>query len=85
MNIVPIRDLKDTSKIENLCSETKAPVFITKNGYGKLVIMDIETFERLMRNVYEAKKVNEGIEEVENDNVKDGKEVIDALKQKYGF
>ena len=39
MKIVPMRDLKDTVKIENMCSETKAPVFVTKNGYGKLVVM----------------------------------------------
>ena len=58
MKIVPMRDLKDTVKIENMCSETKAPVFVTKNGYGKLVVMDIECFERLMNDVYEAKAIN---------------------------
>ena len=33
MQIIPMRDLKDTVKIEQLCSEN-GQVFVTKNGYG---------------------------------------------------
>ena len=85
MKIVPMRDLKDTVKIENMCSETKAPVFVTKNGYGKLVVMDIECFERLMNDVYEAKTINEGLKDLENDKTKDGNLVLNEMKAKYGF
>ena len=85
MQIVPMRDLKDTVRIENLCAETKSPVFITKNGYGKLVIMDIETFERLMNNAFEARLINEGIEDLDAGNIKDGQLVVEDLKKKYGF
>jgi PHD/YefM family antitoxin component YafN of YafNO toxin-antitoxin module len=85
MQIVPMRDLKDTVKIENMCSETKAPVFVTKNGYGKLVVMDIECFERLMKDVYEAKAINEGLKDLENDKTKDGNLVLNEMKAKYGF
>ena len=85
MQIVPMRDLKDTVKIENMCSETKAPVFVTKNGYGKLVVMDIECFERLMNDVYEAKAINEGLKDLANDKTKDGNLVLNEMKAKYGF
>jgi PHD/YefM family antitoxin component YafN of YafNO toxin-antitoxin module len=85
MQIVPMRDLKDTVKIENMCSETKAPVFVTKNGYGKLVVMDIECFERLMKDVYVAKAINEGLKDLENDKTKDGNLVLNEMKAKYGF
>jgi len=85
MQIVPMRDLKDTVRIENMCSETKAPVFVTKNGYGKLVVMDIECFERLMKDVYEAKAINEGLKDLENDKTKDGNLVLNEMKAKYGF
>ena len=80
-----MRDLKDTVKIENMCVESQAPVFVTKNGYGKLVVMDIAYFEKLVNQIYEAKIVNEGIAEAKANNVKDGKEVLEELKQKYGF
>jgi hypothetical protein len=47
MNIVPMRDLKNTTKIEALCKETKEAVFVTKNGYGALVVMDMDLYEDL--------------------------------------
>ena len=39
MNIIPMRDLKSTVEIEKLCAESCEPVFVTKNGYGRLVVM----------------------------------------------
>ena len=85
MQIVPMRDLKDTVKIEALCTETKAPVFVTKNGYGKLVVMDLECFERLLNQAYEAKAINEGLADLDAGKTIDGKLVKEELKKKYGF
>ena len=85
MTIVPMRDLKDTVKIENLCAETMAPVFVTKNGYGKLVVMDLQCFERLLNKVYEAKIINDGLSDLEEGKVVDGKSVKEEIKGKYGF
>ena len=45
MEIVPMRDLKNTVHIEKLCKDN-GKVFVTKNGYGRLVVMDIESFNR---------------------------------------
>ena len=78
-----MRDLKDTVKIETLCSETKGPVFVTKNGYGKLVVMDIECFEKLIRQAYEAKLVNEALDSYEKNETTDGNKVLEELKLKY--
>ncbi len=85
MQIVPMRDLKDTVKIEKMCTTSKAPVFVTKNGYGKLVVMDMECFERLMHQAYEAKNIKEGLTDLKDRKTIDGKDVIDEIKQKYGF
>ena len=85
MCIVPMKDLKDTTRIETMCEETQSPVFVTKNGYGKLVVMDIECFERIMNKAYEAKLIHEGIEDAENGRVSDGKSVLAEMEKKYGF
>lgn len=85
MQIIPMRDLKDTVKIENMCTTSKAPVFVTKNGYGKLVVMDMECFERLMQQAYEAKIINEGLTDLKAKKTIDGKDVLDEMRQKYGF
>ncbi len=37
---------KNYNEISALCKATKEPVFLTKNGEGDLVVMDIETFSR---------------------------------------
>ena len=54
-HIVPIRDLKNTTSISNLCHETSEPIFVTKNGYGDMVIMSMETFEKsvFLNNLHE--------------------------------
>ena len=80
-----MRDLKDTVEIERRCAEANGPVFVTKNGYGRLVVMDIEYFEKAMGKLYEAKMLNEGIADIENGNLTDGDTVKNKLAEKYGF
>ena len=44
--IIPIKDLKNTSEISEMCHKTDEPIYVTKNGYGDMVIMSLETFEK---------------------------------------
>ena len=54
--IVPVRDLKDTNRISELCNSENRPIFITKNGYGDMVIMSMACYEQSMgRNAVYAK------------------------------
>jgi len=45
--IRPITDLRNTTEISELCHTRREPIFITKNGYGDLVVMSMETYEDL--------------------------------------
>lgn len=45
--IRPITDLRSTNAISELCHQSKEPVFITKNGYGDMVIMSMDTYEKM--------------------------------------
>lgn len=85
MQIIPMRDLKNTVEIERRCAEENGPVFVTKNGYGRLVVMDIEYYERTMQKMYEAKVVMDGIQDAKSGLVEDGKDVIKNIKDKYGI
>lgn len=78
-----MRDLKDTTKIEKLCVEEQEPIFVTKNGYGKLVIMDIEYFNRVFGDLYIASALQKGLNEYERGETIDGEECFRILKQKY--
>lgn len=47
MNIRPSAAIRQNyNEIAQLCRDTKAPVYLTKNGEGDLVVMDIESFTR---------------------------------------
>lgn len=62
-NIIPITDLRNTTEISKLCHDAKEPIYVTKNGYGDLVIMSTETLE-----IYETKlkDLQESIQQMED-------------------
>ena len=81
--IIPIRDLKNTSEISDLCHSNEEPVFITKNGYGDMVIMSIETYEKtmFMNDVY--KKLENAEKSVASGDVQDALESLKSIREKY--
>ena len=82
---MPMRDLKNTVEVEKKCIEANGPVFVTKNGYGRLVVMDLDYYEQIMRQIYEAKQVNEGLVDIESGRVIDGDSVKQRIAEKYGL
>ena len=57
--IRPITDLRNTNEISDICHARREPIFITKNGYGDLVVMSIETYEAMMENVAQDTAISE--------------------------
>jgi len=83
--IKPITDLRNTNEISEICNELKEPVFITKNGYGDLVIMSIETYERQLALVDLYKKLAEAEKEIsEGLPLLEGEEVFKKMRAKHG-
>jgi prevent-host-death family protein len=39
------------NEISNLCKKSGEPVYLTKNGEGDLVVMDIKTFEKRQQDL----------------------------------
>ena len=46
--IRPITDLRNTTEISALRHAKREPLFMTKNGYGDLVVMSIEMYEKML-------------------------------------
>lgn len=47
MTIYPSAKIRQNyNEVSEECKRTKEPIFLTKNGEGDLVVMDIETFNR---------------------------------------
>ena len=83
--IIPIRDLKNTTKISDMCHNEEEPVFVTKNGYGDMVIMSMETYEKtlFMNDIYN--KLGEAEKSIEKGDVMDGFESLRAIREKNGL
>ena len=58
INIRPVSDLRNHfPEIEETVIASNAPVFLTKNGYGTMVLMSIDQYEKLANNL--EKKLDE--------------------------
>lgn len=82
--IVPISHLKSTSEISERCHSAREPIFITKNGYGDMVLMSMENYERMVRMA----KIYEELEELECQmeagQTMNAREHLASVREKYG-
>lgn len=80
--IRPISDLRNNfTDISRIVHETEEPVFLTKNGYGDMVVMSMESYERKLfeSEIYFKLKEAE-LEAKTTDKRYTHKEVLDDLK-----
>lgn len=49
--IISIKNLKNTSGISDMCHKPDGSVYITKNGYGGMVVVDMEIYESAIRQL----------------------------------
>lgn len=81
--IIPIKDLKKTSEISKLCKTVGEPVFITKNGYGDMVIMSMELYEQKMYMLEAYSKLAAANEQVKLGKVLPADDGLESLRKKY--
>lgn len=80
--IRPSADLRNNyNEISQFCHEYAEPVFITKNGKGDLVVLSIETYERLCGKFELYNLLNEGLQAEKSGNVKPFDDVINNLRK----
>lgn len=82
--IRPITDLRNTNEISDICHTKNEPVFITKNGYGDLVVMSIETYEKMIETGETDMAIREAESEYEaGGELIDARTAINSLRRKY--
>ena len=75
INIRPVSDLRNKyPEIEELVLKEDEAVYLTKNGYGSMVVMSIEKYSKLIEgkeyNEYIENELDEADREAENPNAK---------------
>lgn len=82
--IMPIKDLRNTTEISNIAHKEQEPIFITKNGYGDLVVMSIETYEQIVETQTIDNAISEAEEEYEATGILlDARETLASLRRKH--
>ena len=78
--IIPIKDLKNTSEISEMCHKAEEPIYVTKNGYGDMVIMSMETYESTMKKIAMYRDIEISEKQIEEGKVKDARAALRDIK-----
>ena len=84
--IRPVSDLRNNfAEISKTVHETAQPVFLTKNGYGDMVVLSMEAFQNMQLESAVYFKLLEAEREAEHTNKRySSKEVLKAMKGAIG-
>lgn len=83
--IIPIKDLKDTAAISARCAASTEPIFVTKNGYGDMVVMSMDVYNRTMAQIDLYNKLKIAEKELEEGKGIPFAEFEKTLREKYGL
>lgn len=82
--IIPVTDLQNVEEVVELCHQSRGPVFLTKDGYGTLVLMEIGNYERLVTASSLAGDLLDAEKEAEEkETLADAGEALTELRRKY--
>ncbi len=87
MNMIrPVSDLRNNfAEISKTVHETAKPVFLTKNGYGDMVVLSMEAYENLQFESEVYFKLKEAEREAElTDTRYSSKDVLKAMRDAIG-
>ncbi|MDR2940506.1 MAG: type II toxin-antitoxin system Phd/YefM family antitoxin [Clostridiales bacterium] len=87
MNVIrPVSDLRNNfAEISKIVHETAQPVFLTKNGYGDIVVLSMEAFQNLQFESEIYYKLQEAEREANHTDKRfSSKEVLNAMKDAIG-
>lgn len=83
--IIPIKELKNTAEISERCHASNEPIFITKNGYGDMVLMSMEMYETQIKKEMMYRELEISERQVKEGKVENAKTVVSDLRGKYGL
>ena len=82
--IRPITDLRNTNEISDICHYSHEPVFITKNGYGDLVVMGIEVYEAMVEDAAADAAITQAEAQLkQGGRLYDAREALASLRRKH--
>ena len=88
--IIPIKDLKDTASVSLMVRENAEPVYVTKNGYEEMVVMNMEVYREMTDEIRRLKAeieiiqlIDEGLFDIARGNTSDALDDLEELRRRY--
>jgi PHD/YefM family antitoxin component YafN of YafNO toxin-antitoxin module len=82
--IIPIKDLKDTARVSEMCHKSSEPIYVTKNGYGDMVLMSMETFEEMCKKQQLSRQLEISENEIGDGRNRAAEEALSDVRKKQG-
>ena len=83
--IIPIKDLKNTSEISDMCHKAEEPIYITKNGYGDMVIMSVENYDQNVRQLSMYRDLEISEQQINEGKTEDARSLLNSIREKYAL
>ncbi|MBQ4514891.1 MAG: type II toxin-antitoxin system Phd/YefM family antitoxin [Anaerolineaceae bacterium] len=83
--IIPIKELKDTNHIFEMCRNTNEPIFITKNGFGEMVLMSMDAYDEMFKKLEIFKELAISEQQFVAGAYLDAKTALTDIRAKYGL
>ena len=83
--IIPIKDLKDTANVSELCHTLNEPIYVTKNGYGDMVLMSMDYYESMRKKWEMYTDLETSEEQIVQGKTKNAKKALQSVRTKYGL
>ncbi len=83
MTILPIKELKNSARISELCHQSDEPLYITKNGYADMVVISAAAYDAKIARMEIYEKLVAGIQDAQAGHTSDAMTFIDKL-EKHG-
>ncbi len=84
-NIKPISYLRNTKEVLKLCDKSSEAIYLTKNGYKAITVVNSEKYDRDMLLLDFYKKMFEASQDKLEGKVFTAEEVFKEIEKKYGL
>lgn len=83
--VIPIKELKNTAEILDMCHKSEETICVTKNGYSDMVKMSMEDYEKNMNRIVMYPDIEISEQQIRKGQVGDARISFQETREKYGL
>jgi PHD/YefM family antitoxin component YafN of YafNO toxin-antitoxin module len=68
-----------------MCHKAEEPIYITKNGYGDMVIMSVENYDQTVRQLSMYRDLEISEQQINEGKTEDARSLLNSIREKYAL